>query len=100
MEASKKSTATPLGGVSPIVKVIGTPLLIVGEPPREELMELPQATRETQHTSASEKRRNRDIRRPPETVSVLDLLWGMKARSASYNTRKDSGKRLSLSVWG
>jgi len=88
IEVSKKSTATPLGGASPIVRVIGTPLLDVGEPPSEELMELPKATRETQHTSAMEKRRNRDIAEPPESVSVLETLWGMKARSASYSTLK------------
>jgi len=73
-------------------------LFIVEEPPREELIELPQAARETQHTSATEERRNRDIVGPPELVSVLKTLWGMKARSASYTTLKYGDKRLSFSV--
>jgi hypothetical protein len=63
-------------------------------------MEPPQATRETQHTSATEKRRNLDIVGPPAFVSVLETLWEMKARSASYTNLKDGDKRLSFSAWG
>ena len=42
MEASKKSTATPLGGVSPMVRLIGTPFvteegLRMAKPPSYEL---------------------------------------------------------------
>src|SRR6266478_1608471 len=51
MEASKKSTATPLGGVSPMVRLIGTP-------PTEDalrFMEELQASSKTQQVMASAK---------------------------------------------
>jgi hypothetical protein len=70
IEASIKSTATSPGGVSPIARLIGTPLLIVVELTVEELIELPQATRKTQLTSATEKRKTRHIQRPPTMVSA------------------------------
>jgi hypothetical protein len=59
INASKKSTATPLGGASPIDRLIGTPL-VVGV-----FMEPPQATSKTQLATASAKQTFRHIRYPP-----------------------------------
>jgi hypothetical protein len=61
MEASKKSTATPLGGVSPMARVIGTPLIEDGLWFMEEL----QASSKTQLISASVKEMWPRIVEPP-----------------------------------
>src|SRR6266571_5825937 len=89
IDASKKSTATPLGGVSRIARLIGTPLL-----PVEELMEPPQATRKTQLTSASEKRKIRDILGPPTIGSAGNTLVRMKARARFYALLTMADKRI------
>jgi hypothetical protein len=71
--ASKKSTATPLGGVSPIVRLMGTPL-----PEGRELMfmELLHATMRTQAASTSAKEIQRDITTPPVTVFEMRPCMG------------------------
>jgi hypothetical protein len=53
MDASKKSTATPLGGVSPMLRVMGTPAIEDGLGFMEEL----QASSQMQLISASAKER-------------------------------------------
>jgi hypothetical protein len=65
MEASKKRTATPLGGVSPIVKLMGAPPAAVTE-----FVEAPQAARKALLTSANAKGILRLIENPPPLVSI------------------------------
>jgi hypothetical protein len=69
IEASKKRTATPLGGVSPMVKLIGAPLVAVME-----FMEPPQAARKALQRIASAKRKLRLIEEPPEEVPIWEHL--------------------------
>src|SRR6266446_4095223 len=81
MEASKNSTATPLGGVSPIVKLIGTPLAVGGV-----FIEPPQAARKAQLTSMSATRVVLHIVDPPaiEPVFTNILRWGLEDRAGRY----------------
>jgi hypothetical protein len=65
MEASKKSTATPLGGVSPIVKLIGTLLPL---PASVGFVEPPQAAKSTQLDKASAIKKFRHMRNPPVVI--------------------------------
>jgi hypothetical protein len=67
MEASKNRTATPFGGVSPIVKLMGTLLLL---PSGMGFVEPPQAANKTQLETASPTKTFRHIRNPP----VIELL--------------------------
>jgi len=69
MEASKKRTATPLGGVSLMVKLMGTPLVGVIE-----LVEAPQAARKTLLRSATATRKLRLIENPPVVVQIWEHL--------------------------
>src|SRR5260370_34417066 len=69
MEASKNRTATPLGGVSRIVKLIGTlPLGFM------EFMEPPQAAKTMLLRSASAKGMVRLMEYPPAIVSMWEKL--------------------------
>src|SRR5229473_3017491 len=80
MEASKKRTATPFGGVSPIVRLIGTPLVGVLE-----FMEPPQAARKALLRSASAKREFRLIENPPVVVPIWEhLKLGTRGRTSSF----------------
>jgi hypothetical protein len=65
MEASKNRTATPLGGVSPMVKLMGTPLVVFTE-----FMEPPQAARIVLLKSARAKGMIRLMEKPPATVLI------------------------------
>jgi hypothetical protein len=62
MEASKKRTATPLGGVSPIVKLMGILFVL---PIGAAFEEPPQAANKTQLETASAVKTFRHIRNPP-----------------------------------
>src|SRR5260370_18199415 len=67
MEASKNRTATPLGGVSRIVKLIGTlPLGFT------EFMEPPQAAKTLLPSNASPKGMVRLMDNPPELVPIWE----------------------------
>src|SRR5260370_18456573 len=69
MEASKNRTATPLGGVSRIVKLIGTlPLGLM------EFLEPPQPAKTILLRSASAKGMVRLMEYPPATVSMWEKL--------------------------
>lgn len=67
MEASKKSTATPLGGVSPIVRLMG---ILFPLPIGVDIVEPPQAVNKTQLESASTIKIVRHMRNPP----VIELV--------------------------
>src|SRR5215831_8906084 len=62
IEASKKSTATPLGGVSPMLRVMGTPFVVIVE----RFVELLQASSSTQPNSESAKRKRFRMVGPPK----------------------------------
>src|SRR5579863_6329381 len=63
IKASKKSIATPFGGVSPIIKLMGTPFVTTGV----EFIEPPQAIMKMQITSANAKEIFRFITMPPSS---------------------------------
>jgi hypothetical protein len=65
--ASKKSTATPVGGVSPIVKLMG---IVLALPIGTGFVEPPQAANKTQLESASAIKIVRRMRNPP----VIELV--------------------------
>ena len=67
MEASKKRTATPLGGVSPIVKVMGTPLLVFME-----FVETPHEVRKVLLSIARAKGKMRLMEKPPASVMISE----------------------------
>src|SRR5260370_14799671 len=67
MEASKNRTATPLGGVSPMLKLRGKPPLVFME-----FMELPQAAKTTLLRSARAKGMIRLMEKPPAIAMILN----------------------------
>jgi hypothetical protein len=67
MEASKNRTATPLGGVSPMLKLMGTPLLVFIE-----FMEPPQAASTLLLRSARAKGMIRLMEKPPASVMISE----------------------------
>jgi hypothetical protein len=72
IEASKNNTATPLGGVSPMVRLMGTPLTVgevfIIEP-------LPQAARKAQLTSTSATMAFLHIVDPPAITVFARTFW-------------------------
>jgi len=65
IEASKKRTATPVGGVSPMVKLIGTPLLVFME-----FIEKPHEVRRVLLRIASANGMFRLMEEPPALDSI------------------------------
>src|SRR5690349_3969125 len=81
IEASKNNTATPLGGVSPIVKLMGTPLTVGGV-----FIEPPQAARNAQLTSMSATKVILHIVDPPAIEPVLRIYCGGDSRTGQVGT--------------
>src|SRR6266436_3014832 len=82
MEASKNNTATPLGGVSPMVKLIGTPLAVGGV-----FIEPPQAARKAQlNTSMSATNYILHKVDPPAMEGDFRIYWGGVSKTGQVYT--------------
>jgi hypothetical protein len=101
IEASRKSTATPLGGVSPIDKVIGTPLAVMDE----RFVEPLQASSSTQLTNATAKKKKFLMAEPPHNWNYVPIELGecgtywssphglitQEAKSVKFRTHVNTG---------
>src|SRR5215469_9383774 len=88
IDASKNRTATPFGGVSPIVRLIGTPLVTWTG-----LMEPPQAKRNPKVKTTATGKSIRFIENPPWTIPNRKFQTGTGGGSSRLFPHDDSGEK-------